>query len=154
MKEEGKKKKKINILYSNIPFNIEKEGISSDLIIEKYKNMSSELICLICLNIVYDPIMCAKCGGIFCKSCIKQLMKTSNICPNKCILQTKSIDRILHNLLDKFELNCFYKKNGCNKIILYSDFVKHCKECEYSLYKCNSPNCNFISIKKRYYFTC
>ena len=73
---------------------------------------------------------------------------------NKCILQTKSIDRILHNLLDKFELNCFYKKNGCNKIILYSDFVKHCKECEYSLYKCNSPNCNFISIKKRYYFTC
>ena len=148
MEEERKKKKKINKLYSNIPFNIEKEGISSDLIIEKYKNMSSELICLICLNIVYDPIMCAKCGGIFCKSCIKQLMKTSNICPNKCILQTKSIDRILHNLLDKFELNCFYKKNGCNKILLYSDFVKHCKECEYSLYKCNSPNCNFISIKK------
>ncbi len=135
-------------LYTHIPFDIEVEGISPDLMLEKYKNMAPELICLICLNIVYDPVMCLTCGTIFCKNCIKKLMQTSNNCPNKCVLQTKSIDRILHNLLDKFEFNCFYKINGCNKILLYSDFVKHCKECEYSLYKCNSPNCNYTSIKK------
>ena len=39
----------ISKLYTHIPFEIEEEGISPDLILEKYKNMSPELICLICL---------------------------------------------------------------------------------------------------------
>ena len=137
-----------NIDYIRIPFDILNTGISPDSIIENQRNMSKETVCSICLDIVYDPVMCGNCENLFCRHCINIQLEKSCKCPNKCIFEEKPINRVLKNLLNKFELYCVYKENGCKAIVLYSDYENHCKKCDFGTFKCKSPNCNFEGIKK------
>lgn len=137
-----------DIGYERLPFDIIETGISLDLIIPKHKDMSTEVICSICLAVIYDPIMCSKCENIFCRSCINSLLKKSFKCPNKCIFEEKEVGRVLKNLLNKFELQCYFVKNGCSSILLYGEFIKHCNNCDYGDFKCLTDNCDFVGIKK------
>lgn len=143
--ENGKEGQDVG--YIRLPFDIVETGINLDLIIPKHKDMSTEVICSICLAMIYDPIMCSKCENIFCRSCINALLKKSFKCPNKCIFEEKEIGRVLKNLLNKFELQCYFSINGCLSILLYGDFVKHCNNCDYSDFKCTTDNCGFVGIK-------
>lgn len=135
--------------YTRIPFNITETGISTDLIIENQKNMSRETVCSICLEMVYDPVMCGKCENLFCRNCINIQLKKSCKCPNKCLFEERPINRVLKNLLNKFELYCYYKGNGCKEIILYSEFENHCKNCDYGDFRCTSPGCDFSGIRQK-----
>ena len=94
---------KENIDYIRIPFDILNTGISPDSIIENQRNMSKETVCSICLDIVYDPVMCGNCENLFCRHCINIQLEKSCTCPNKCIFEEKPINRVLKNLLNKFE---------------------------------------------------
>lgn len=134
--------------YIHIPFNLTQTGgINLNLITPKHKEFSTEVICSICLAMVYDPTMCKKCESIFCRGCIGESLKRSLKCPNKCLFEEREIPGVLRNLLNKFELQCYYTKNGCLAILLYSDFPQHCDDCEYGDFKCNTANCNYIGIK-------
>lgn len=144
--EEQKEEESIN--YTRIPFNINEIGINTDLIIENQKNMSNETVCSICLGMVYDPVMCGKCEGLFCRNCINNQLKTTCKCPNQCIFEEKPINRVLRNLLNKFELYCYYREKGCKEIVLYSEFENHCKNCDFGEFRCNSPGCDFSGIKQ------
>ena len=45
---------------------------------------NEENICLICTDLVQDPIECPGCRVSFCKSCAERWKERSNQCPLKC----------------------------------------------------------------------
>lgn len=122
-------------------------GICQDLVSDYHKSMGSELICSICLEIVLNPVMCAGCENLFCKSCIDILLTKTNRCPNKCIFQEKDKNRMLKNILSKIEFRCMFHNNGCKTLIPYTDFIKHVNTCEYGMFKCSSNGCEVIDLK-------
>lgn len=58
------------------------------------------------------------------------------------------MNRVLRILLNKLEFKCYYYKNGCESVIILSNFLKHIQCCEYGDFHCNSPSCSFVGIEK------
>ena len=48
------------------------------IIDKKFKN---SILCPLCHNIFFEPIICMKCKNTYCKQCISKL---NDNCPNKC----------------------------------------------------------------------
>ena len=118
-----------------------------DNLVENNNNVF-DLVCPICLNILQNPKSCSLNNNShsFCKVCIDKHLKKSNNCPIcKSIFKykiNKEIDKILHNLLFK----CNFYKEGCTKIISYSEYLNHLNKCEYNnnSYECQVEKYNYI----------
>jgi len=121
--------------------------IKSELILPQYEKLSEELICSICLDIVNNPITCGKCSSPFGLKCIEDWFTRDKRCPKQCEFERSEFSLLLKRLVNKFEFYCFYKTNGCNKIIEYENFNKHVNSCEFANYKCTIPGCNEIGPK-------
>ena len=115
-------------------------------------NIINEFKCPICLDIVYKPEICSKCGTLFCKKCyqIYKMKTNENYCPICHSRNTISdnVSNSIINILNSFQLKCIF--NGCNEILSLKDFKKHVFNCKYGLYKCSDCNFkgNFIEIEE------
>ena len=104
---------------------------------EYYEGIKALINCLVCLNIVEDPVQCDKYQHYFCSGCIKNL----NICPLRC-RDNKYIPSIAcKQLLSELKIKC-----KCGKEINYDFFKKHKEE------ECDKADFreNYIKLKKKY----
>ena len=100
-----------------------------------YKKIEYSIFCLICKDLIIDPIMCSECKNVFCKKCIENWARKNKKCPIKCnsnFIKCRDKAEILRKL--KFE--CKKCKNEIN----YDDMPMHF----YS-------NCNTKKINTDYY---
>ena len=125
-----------------LPEKDEEIGLDVDLILDEFKLYSEEFQCIICSNLVYNPITCNKCQSFFCKKCIVKWLQTSLSCPNRCKFVEEPFNRKLAILLNKIKLKCGYSKKGCKKIITYEHYNFHYEICEYGRYQCSNSKCN------------
>ena len=104
---------------------------------EYYNGIKSMVVCLVCLNIVKDPVQCDKCQHYYCSGCIKNL----EVCPLRCLKNKYSPSLACKQLLSELKIKC-----KCGKEIKY-DFIKKHKEeeCE----KEDLKN-NYFKLKKDY----
>ena len=91
-------------------------------------NIINEFKCPICLDIVYKPEICLKCGNLFCKKCyqIFKLKTNVNYCPICHSINdiSENISNPILNILNSFQLKCIF--NGCNEIIsLNTDLIEN-----------------------------
>ena len=104
--------------------------------------------CPICLYLLKNPINCSEAENShsFCSECIlKYMIQNYNYnCPTcKQIFQCKIKNDLIESL-NKLSFNCCFKKEGCNKIILYSDYLNHINNCEYNnVYECHIKKYNY-----------
>ena len=112
------------------------------------KDNIDDYICPICLYLLKNPLNCsdAKNSHSFCKECILKYIQqnNNNTCPTcKQIFQSIIKNDIIESL-NKLSFNCYFKKEGCNKIILYSDYLNHINNCEYNnVYECHIKKYNY-----------
>lgn len=88
---------------------------------EYYKAVEDSVNCLICMDIIIDPIMCMKCQNVYCKKCIENWDRVNKICPIKCPSANYQKCRVKAEILNKLKFEC--KK--CNNIIDYENMSKH-----------------------------
>ena len=117
----------------------------SDNVIEK--DNIEDLICPICFNILNNPISCSnnKNSHSFCKECIDQYIKGNNKCPTCKINFGYKINKELNDLLNNLSFECLFKKEGCNDILFYSEYLNHINNCKYDnniVYECNIKKSN------------
>ena len=88
---------------------------------EIYSSLESSIICIICLDIIIEPVMCVNCKNVYCKHCIDEWSKNNINCPHRCENPNyqKSID--LFNKLSQLSFNCKH----CEKVISYNEMEKH-----------------------------
>lgn len=88
---------------------------------EIYKEVKDSIICLICQNIIINPLMCMICKNTFCKKCINQWTKRDPKCPIKCKNPNYQENSKLALLLSKLKFKC----NFCNNTSEYNAMKNH-----------------------------
>jgi hypothetical protein len=100
-----------------------------------YNEIEDSIKCLICMDIIIDPMMCTKCKSVFCKNCIEKWHRKNRSCPIKCKSSYEKCKEKAE-LLSKLQFEC--KK--CKNIINYDEMSMHF----YS-------DCNTKTVNKDYF---
>ena len=134
-------------------YNIQKKEFTlPPLYIDSYnqdnviQNINYDLICPICINIIKDPKSCSlNCiSHSFCKNCIDIYLVNNDKCPIcKNQFGYKDNPGVLKSL-NKLSFRCMFHKEGCNKILIYSEYINHINECKYNklIYECQVEKLN------------
>ena len=88
---------------------------------EIYKQFESSICCVICQEVMIDPMICMNCQAQYCKSCQENWSKKSKCCTNRCINTKYEKSILAQGLLNKLKFIC--KK--CEKVIDYEDMKEH-----------------------------
>ena len=108
--------------------------------------------CLLCRNLVKQPLACKKCKANFCKVCLGQALfnkkSGSAFCP-ECYssdAQFQSLSKNLLNILNQaFKITCKNKDDGCDRILTIDELQSHeyqcekCPDCKVMCTRCENP---------------
>ena len=107
--------------------------------------------CLICYNVLKDPVMCRRNQHYFCRGCITEhLRRNSHTCPtcaDELTVETlTNVPRIVKHYLDERKISCDYANRGCRELVQLQNLNGHVAECGFSPVVCE--NCG-QTINKR-----
>jgi hypothetical protein len=86
----------------------------------------SSINCILCNNILIEPLMCMNCQKVCCKKCIdKWKIDNNEKCPNNCSNPNYQNCRDRNEILSKLKFICV----GCNNEIEYNEAKNHHDSC-------------------------
>ena len=109
--------------------------------------------CLICYNVLKDPVMCRRNQHYFCHGCITEhLRRNSHTCPtcaDELTVETLAeVPRIVKTYLNERKIRCDYEDRGCRERVQLQNLNRHVAECGFSPVVCGNQGCN-KTISKR-----
>ena len=109
--------------------------------------------CLICYNVLKDPVMCRRNQHYFCRGCITEhLRRNFHICPtcaDELTVETLAeVPRIVKTYLNERRIRCDFENRGCRKLVLLQNLNRHVAECGFSPVVCRNQGCG-QTISKR-----
>ena len=109
--------------------------------------------CLICYNVLKDPVMCRRNQHYFCRGCITEhLRRNSHTCPtcaDELTVDTLTdVPRIVTDYLDERKIRCDYEDRGCRELVQLQNLNRHVAECGFSPVVCGNQGCG-QTISKR-----
>ena len=109
--------------------------------------------CLICYNVLKDPVMCRRNQHYFCHGCITEhLRRNSHTCPtcaDELTVETLAeVPRIVKTYLNERKIRCDYEDRGCRELVQLQNLNRHVAECGFSPVVCGNQGCN-QAISKR-----
>ena len=111
------------------------------------KALLTGLTCIICKNLLWDPVELDVCHHVCCKYCINKWLRSHSNCP-ACRQKPNSYQPPICLIRSFGELKIKCSNNGCPCTPCYSNFVQHLEKCEYRKYKCTNEKCNYIGLKE------
>ena len=99
--------------------------------IDFYEQIKEIINCIICLNIIEDPVQCSICKYNFCKECINKLGRCPMGCQNYEIIPGIYCKELISNII--------IKCSKCGLDVNYENIGKHKEE-----------DCPKIDFKKKY----
>ena len=109
--------------------------------------------CLVCYNVLKDPVMCRRNQHYFCRGCITEhLRRNSHTCPtcaDELTVETvANVPRIVTDYLDERKIRCDYEDRGCRELVQLQNLNRHVAECGFSPVVCGNQGCG-LTINKR-----
>ena len=109
--------------------------------------------CLICYNVLKEPVMCRNNQHYFCHDCITEhLRRNSHTCPtcaDDLTVETLTVvPRIVQDYLDELNIRCDYYDRGCQELVQLQNLKQHVAECGFTPVLCGNQQCGEI-INKR-----
>ena len=109
--------------------------------------------CLICYNVLKDPVMCRRNQHYFCRGCITEhFRRNSHTCPtcaDELTFETlTNVPRIVTDYLDERKIRCDYEDRGCRELVQLQNLNRHVAECGFSPVVCGNQGCG-ETINKR-----
>ena len=109
--------------------------------------------CLVCYNVLKDPVMCRRNQHYFCRGCITEhLRRNSHTCPtcaDELTAETLGeVPRIVKTYLNERRIRCDYEDRGCRKLVQLQNLNRHVAECGFSPVVCGNQGCG-QTISKR-----
>jgi len=107
-------------------------GFETDRL-KKQITFIEELLCVICHNLVDNPVQHAECETLFCKDCIEDWLTRDNTCPvDRKNLTTEMLrppPRISRKMLESLEIRCDFLSRGCTNYETYENIKEHEESC-------------------------
>ncbi|XP_028407080.1 influenza virus NS1A-binding protein-like isoform X6 [Dendronephthya gigantea] len=112
---------------------------------ERFEQIVSQTLhCIICTNVIKDPVMCRHNEHVFCRGCITRHLMNSQTCPT-CMepltVDTLKVPRTIANLLFELKISCEFFNRGCAKFVEMGDLEKHVAECGFAPAFCSNEGC-------------
>ena len=109
--------------------------------------------CLICYNVLKDPVMCRNNQHYFCRGCIAEhLRRNAHTCPtcaDELTVETLAeVPRIVKNYLNERKIRCDHYDRGCRELVQLQNLQRHVAECGFSPVVCQNQGCG-ETISKR-----
>ncbi len=115
--------------------------------------MDQNFHCLICYNVLKDPVMCRRNQHYFCSGCITEhLRRNSHTCPtcaDELTVETlQDVPRIVKNYLNEQKIRCDHYDRGCRELPQLQNLQRHVVECGFTPVVCGNQGCG-ETISKR-----
>ena len=109
--------------------------------------------CLICFNVLKDPVMCRRNQHYFCRGCITEhLRMNSHTCPtcaDELTVKTlTNVPRIVTDYLNDQKICCDYETRRCQQLVKLQNLNRHVAECRFGPVVCGNQGCG-QTINKR-----
>ena len=120
---------------------------------DRFEDIVSENFhCIICTNVLKDPVMCRQNEHIFCRACITKHLARSQTCPS-CI-EPLTVDtlltppRIILSCLEEFKIRCDFYERGCRNIVQLGNLERHVQDCGFMPVVCPNDGC-YVEMNAR-----
>ena len=120
---------------------------------ERFEQIVSETLhCIICTNVIKDPVMCQRNEHLFCRACITIHLMYSNTCPTcmepLTVETLRKPSRTVMNLLSELKIRCEFYKRGCGKVVQLGDLERHVADCGFAPAVCSNEGCQ-LEVNKQ-----
>lgn len=103
-------------------------GIKEELVenYNEFKKIIGSLVCVICLDIVRNPLQCEKCESLYCEDCWEIMKISGKKCVLHCIAPIRKANTFVRDMLSNLKITC---ETCGKKSIDYNLYVKHMEAC-------------------------
>ena len=113
---------------------------------ERFQQIVSQTLhCIICTNVIKDPVMCRQNEHLFCRACITTHLMNFQTCPTcmepLTVETLRQASRTVTNLLAELKIRCEFFNRGCGKFIELGDLERHVTECGFAPAVCSNEGC-------------
>ena len=114
--------------------------------------INRNFLCLICFNVLKDPVLCPRNQHCFCRGCITKHLENSRRCPTCADELTEQTltepHRMVKDYLNESKIRCVYHDRGCQEVVQLQHLDQHEDSCGYSPAVCTNPGCG-ATLNKR-----
>ncbi len=114
--------------------------------------VDENLHCIICREVLKDPVQCRRNEHHFCRNCITKHLKHSPKCPTcKDPLTVQTLvrpQRFLANTLSCLKILCDNSERGCRKVVELGSLATHVASCGFSPMPCSNDQCEEIISRR------
>ena len=114
--------------------------------------ISRNFLCLICFNVLKDPVLCPRNQHCFCRGCITKHLENSRRCPTCADELTEEAltepPRMVKNYLNESKIRCVYHDRGCLETLQLQHLDQHEDSCGFTPAVCTNPGCG-ATLNKR-----
>ena len=120
---------------------------------ERFEQIVSQTLhCIICTNVIKDPVMCQRNEHLFCRACITIHLMYSSTCPTCMEPLTaetlRQASRTVMNLLSELKIRCEFFDRGCGKFVQLEDLERHVADCGFAPAVCSNEGCQ-LEVNKQ-----
>ena len=110
--------------------------------------VNRNFLCLICFNVLKDPVLCPRNQHCFCRACITKHLENSRKCPTCADELTEETlaepNRMVKDYLNELNIHCAYNNRGCEEIVQLQHLDNHEATCGFTPAVCTNPGCGAI----------
>ncbi|CAB4019815.1 RING finger 151-like [Paramuricea clavata] len=114
--------------------------------------VDESLHCVICTEVLKDPVQCRRNEHHFCRNCITEHLRHSRKCPIcKDPLTVETLarpQRFLANILSSLKISCENSERGCRKVVELGSLDTHVATCGFSPVPCSNDQCQEIISRR------
>ena len=107
--------------------------------------ISRNFLCLICFNVLKDPVLCSRNQHCFCRGCITKHLENSRRCPTCADELTEETlaepQRMIKDYLNELNIRCVYHDRGCEEIVQLQHLDQHEDSCGFTPAVCRNEGC-------------
>ena len=120
---------------------------------ERFEHVVSQTLhCIICTNVIKDPVMCQRNEHLFCRACITIHLMYSSTCPTcmepLTVETLRQASRTVMNLLSELKIRCEFFDRGCGKFVQLGDLERHVADCGFAPAVCSNERCQ-LEVNKQ-----
>ena len=113
---------------------------------ERFEHIVSQTLhCIICTNVIKDPVMCQRNEHLFCRACITIHLMNFHTCPTcmepLTVETLRQPSRTVMNLLSELKIRCEFFDRGCGKFVQLADLERHVANCGFAPAVCSNEGC-------------
>ena len=114
--------------------------------------ISRNFLCLICFNVLKEPVLCPRNQHCFCRGCITKHLENSRRCPTCADELTEETltepPRMVKDYLNELNIRCVYHDRGCEEIVQLQHLDQHEDSCGFTPAVCRNQDCGAILNKQ------